>query len=183
MSLWVGCGASAPRFDAVSEQSPVAIAAGAVLDDFHAAAAAADEERYFGHFADGGIFLGTDATERWTVEEFRAYAHPYFARGRAWTFRATRRAVDVSTDGNVAFFDEDLATEGLGPARGSGVLVREAGVFKIAQYNLALTIPNERFAEVKALLSRPPAESATQDPPPASASESPEPDAPETSAP
>ena len=62
-----------------------------VLDDWHAAAAAADESRYFGHFAEGAVFLGTDATERWTVEEFRRYAHPYFAKGKAWTFRAVSR--------------------------------------------------------------------------------------------
>ena len=60
----------------------------AVLDDWHAAAAAADEGRYFGHFAPGAVFLGTDATERWTVDEFRRYAHPYFAKGKAWSFRA-----------------------------------------------------------------------------------------------
>ena len=37
-----------------------------VLDDWHAAAAAADEDRYFAHFAPDAIFLGTDASERWT---------------------------------------------------------------------------------------------------------------------
>ena len=55
----------------------------AVLDDWHAAAAAADEERYFRHFAPNAVFLGTDATHRWTVEEFRRYAHPFFAKGKA----------------------------------------------------------------------------------------------------
>ena len=41
----------------------------AVLDDFHAAAAASDEARYFDHFSAEGVFLGTDATERWTLGE------------------------------------------------------------------------------------------------------------------
>ena len=49
----------------------------AALDDFHDAAAKADEDRYFGRFAPGGVFLGTDATERWDVKAFRAYAHPF----------------------------------------------------------------------------------------------------------
>src|SRR5690349_16554349 len=40
-------------------------AIGAVLDDWHAAAAAADEERYFGLMTEDSVFLGTDATERW----------------------------------------------------------------------------------------------------------------------
>lgn len=42
----------------------------AVLDDFHDAAAKADGDRYFKHFAPRAIFLGTDATERWSVDEF-----------------------------------------------------------------------------------------------------------------
>lgn len=123
----------------------------AVLDDWHAAAASADEARYFGHFAEDAIFLGTDATERWTVAAFRAYAHPHFERGTAWAFRAARR--DVMVEGALAWFDEDLTTENLGPARGSGVLRYEDGRWKIVQYNLTITIPNERFAAVRAALT------------------------------
>lgn len=139
------------------EPSAARSAIGAVLDDWHDAAARADEERYFGHFTDDAVFLGTDATERWDVAAFREYAHPHFARGRAWAFRATRR--DVIVRGDVAWFDEDLHTENLGPARGSGVLVRgEDGAWRIAHYNLTITVPNERFAEVRDLLaSDPPA--------------------------
>lgn len=126
-----------------------------VLDAWHAAAARADEEAYFSAFATGGVFIGTDATERWDVPAFRAYAHPRFAKGKAWTFRATRRAVE--SRGDVVWFDEDLATERLGPARGSGVLVREGGTLKIAHYVLSLSIPNERFADVRRALGEPPA--------------------------
>ena len=60
-----------------------------VVDDWHDAAAKADETRYFAHFTDDGVFLGTDATERWDVPAFRKYAHPHFAKGKAW-------AVDLS---------------------------------------------------------------------------------------
>jgi hypothetical protein len=123
-----------------------------ILDDWHDAAAHADEARYFGHFAPEGVFLGTDATERWDVPAFRAYAHPRFATGHAWTFHAVDRHVAFSAEGRVAWFDETLATEHLGPARGSGVLVRGASGWAIAQYNLALTIPNERFSDVKKVL-------------------------------
>ena len=125
--------------------------ASATLDRFHAAAAAADESAYFSLFAEGGVFLGTDGKERWTVPEFRAYAHPRFATGKAWTFRATRR--DLSVRGDVAWFDEDLATERLGPARGSGALLRDPqGAWKVVQYNLSIPIPNERFADVKTVI-------------------------------
>jgi hypothetical protein len=130
-------------------------AVGKAIDDFHDAAARADEARYFAHFADDGVFLGTDATERWNVAAFRAYAHPRFASGKAWSFHATRRAVSVSTDGRFAYFDEDLATDRLGPARGSGVLAASSSGWKIEQYNLAVVVPNERFASVRALLEAP----------------------------
>jgi ketosteroid isomerase-like protein len=125
--------------------------ASATVDRFHAAAAAADEAAYFALFAEGGVFLGTDGKERWTVPAFRAYAHPRFASGKAWSFRATRR--DLSVRGDIAWFDEDLATPNLGPARGSGVLQRDSqGAWKVAQYNLSIPIPNERFADVKTVI-------------------------------
>ena len=126
-----------------------------VLDAWHEAAARADEEAYFGAFAKNGVFLGTDAKERWDVASFRAYAHPHFAKGKAWTFKATRRAITLSSDARVAWFDEDLATPHLGPARGSGVLVREGEVWKIAHYDLSVPIPNEKFGDVKAVIDKP----------------------------
>ena len=138
--------------------APPAATAGAeaeianALDDFHDAAARADEARYFGHFTASAVFLGTDASERWDVAAFRAFAHPFFARGRAWSFRAARRAISVAPGGTLAWFDEDLATPNLGPARGSGVLLREGSAWKIAQYNLALTVPNDKMAAVKRLI-------------------------------
>ena len=58
--------------------------------------------------------------------------------------------------GDVAWFDEDLDAANLGPARGSGVLVRgDDGVWRIAHYNLAITVPNERFDRVRAVLAEP----------------------------
>ena len=124
------------------------------LDDLHAAAAAADEPRYFGHYAANAIFLGTDAKERWDMAAFRAYAHPHFAEGKGWSYKPVRRAVSFTTDGQVAYFDEDLANTRIGDARGSGVLVRDAsGRYLVLQYNLALTIPNERVARVHAIIA------------------------------
>lgn len=122
------------------------------LDDFHDAAARADEERYFAHFAPDGVFVGTDATERWEVPAFRAYAHPHFAKGKAWSFRGLRRRIAMR--GEVAWFEEDLETRNLGPARGSGVLVLRGGRWRIEQYVLSLTIPNQKFAAVKEALAR-----------------------------
>lgn len=87
------------------------------------------------------------------MAEFRAYAHPFFARGKAWSFTPVRRSVTLAKDGTVAWFDEDLATPNLGPARGSGVLLRDADrAWKIVFYNLAITVPNERMKAVKAVI-------------------------------
>lgn len=147
--LATGCGASMTR--PTQEHAETAIAA--VLDDWHDAAARSDEARYFGHFADDGIFMGTDATERWDVAAFRAYAHAPFEAGRGWVMRAIRRAIRV--EGEVAFFDEDLETVNLGPARGTGVLVLREGTWRIAHYSLTITVPNERFDAVRALLASP----------------------------
>jgi hypothetical protein len=114
----------------------------AVLDDWHRAAAAADEARYFSHFAANGVFMGTDATERWTAAEFRQWAKPHFDRKAAWNFTPRDRHVSFSPDGSTAWFDEMLDTPNLGVCRGSGVLVRQSGEWKIAQYNLSVPIPN-----------------------------------------
>ena len=123
-----------------------------VLDDFHDAAAKADEERYFAHFAKEGVFLGTDATERWTVAEFRAYARPFFSKGRGWTYVPRDRHIDVFDD--FAMFDEMLWHEKYGELRGTGVLRNVDGDWKILQYNLTFTIPNEKAAGLVELLAK-----------------------------
>lgn len=150
--LVAGCAAAPPA--APSSEDAVA-AIGLVLDDWHDAAADADEARYFGHLSSDSIFMGTDATERWDKPAFLKFAHPHFAKGKAWKFHAARRSITVDEPGRVAHFDEDLVTEKLGPARGSGVLVYRDDAWQIIQYNLALTIPNDRFDEVHALLDLP----------------------------
>lgn len=114
-----------------------------VLDDWHEAAAAADFDGYFNHFlSDSAIFMGTDATERWTVPEFKAYAKPHFDRGRAWNFTPVSRHVYISDEGETAWFDEVLGTPNLGPVRGTGVLTLQDTTWKIAHYNLSIPIPN-----------------------------------------
>ncbi len=115
----------------------------AVLDDWHDAAEDADFERYFSHFSsDSAVFMGTDATERWTIAEFRPWSKPYFDRGRAWNFTPVERYVYFSDNGKIAWFDEALDTPNLGPARGSGVLVWQDSAWKITHYNLSIPIPN-----------------------------------------
>jgi hypothetical protein len=136
----------------LAAQSPAEKAVAATLDDWHLAAAQADEVRYFGHLDASAVFLGTDATERWTKAAFQTWAHPIFQRGKAWSFKATRRAVTIARDGRTAWFDEDLDTPNLGSSRGSGVLVLAKDGWLIAQYNLSVPIPNELMKQVKGLI-------------------------------
>jgi len=133
---------------------PAAVAA--VLDKFHDAASRADENEYFGLFADDGVFLGTDGGERWTKEQFQAYARPYFAQGRGWTYlpRPNARFVTISTDGSVAWFDEMLDNAKYGECRGSGVLVRSGDSWRIVQYNLSVPVPNDMLPEVADMIRK-----------------------------
>lgn len=114
------------------------------LDAMHTAASRADGPRYFATYVPDAVFLGTDASERWTLAEFRAYAEPYFAQGRGWTYVPRDRSVFVSGDGRTAWFDERLSNEKYGECRGTGVLVKRAdGLWRISQYNLSKPVRNE----------------------------------------
>lgn len=115
----------------------------ATLDAFHQAAAEADGEAYFALMAPDLVYLGTDRTERWSREEFRAWAQPYFEGGRGWTYRVLRRHVQLGPRGDLAWFDEELENDSYGSCRGSGVLRRSGRGWTIVQYNLALPVPNE----------------------------------------
>lgn len=119
-----------------------------ILDDFHDAAARADGPRYFGHFTDDAIFIGTDPTERWTVPQFQAYARPYFSKGKGWTYVARERHVHLGPDGRTAWFYERLHNQKYGETRGSGVLVLTDGRWRIAHYVLSFPVPNARTAAV-----------------------------------
>ena len=117
------------------------------IDSFHAAASRADEAGYFRLMSPDFVFLGTDATERWDAASFRAYAHPHFAEGKGWTFTPRERHVVIEPEGDTAWFDELLDSSSYGVCRGSGVVRRIGGEWKIAQYNLSIAIPNELAKE------------------------------------
>ncbi|HCG37268.1 MAG: nuclear transport factor 2 family protein [Holophagaceae bacterium] len=119
------------------------------IDAWHQAASRADEKAYFDLIHPAGIFMGTDAQERWTKNEFLAYTRPIFSKGVGWSFKSVRRVVSFSTDGQTAWFDEDLHTPNLGPARGTGVMVQTDTGWKIIHYNLTVTIPNPLMPKIK----------------------------------
>lgn len=115
------------------------------LDQLHDAASKADGKRYFKLFTDDAIYIGTDAGERWTISEFRAFAEPYFAKGTGWTYKPRSRHVVVAEIPChcIAWFDELLDSESYGTSRGTGVLTLNNGLWKISQYALTFPIPND----------------------------------------
>lgn len=123
-----------------------------ILDGLHDAASRAEFDRYFGYYASDAVFLGTDATEHWTKEEFQDYAKPVFDRGQGWTYKMTSRHIYFSPDKNTAWFDELLMNQTLGECRGSGVLVRIKGEWKVSQYNLTIPIPNPLARKVAEMI-------------------------------
>ena len=126
----------------------------AVLDRLNAASTAADGDAYFALFAPDARFVGTDATEHWTLEQFRAYAGPVFARGRGWSYPATERTITIAPIDCrcIAWFEEKLTNASYGETRGSGVLRRTENGWKIQQYVLSFAVPNDKAPAVVDLI-------------------------------
>lgn len=125
------------------ENPPTVARLDTLLDNWHRAAATADEDAFFGLMAPDGIYIGTDATEHWTADSMAVWAQPYFDRESAWAFTPYNRHIFVSADGQYAWWDELLETW-MGPCRGSGVLQRDpTGAWRIAHYHLSVTVPND----------------------------------------
>jgi len=134
--------------------SPISVAAqnaasvtaiNSTLNQLHDAASKADGARYFKLFTNDAIYIGTDAAERWSIKEFRAFAEPYFAKGTGWTYKPRSRHVVIADVPChcIAWFDELLDSESYGTSRGTGVLVLKGGSWKISQYALTFPIPND----------------------------------------
>jgi len=141
IAVWISLGARP-----LTAQIPTPVVEiNATLDELHESASKADGGRYFKLFSDNAVYIGTDASERWSIKEFRAFAEPYFAKGTGWTYRPLRRSVTVADlpCQCVAWFDELLDSESYGTSRGTGVLMRKNGKWLISQYALTFPIPND----------------------------------------
>jgi hypothetical protein len=108
---------------AIAAEDATIAAISQVLDRLHASAAKADGDAYFDLFAKDAVFIGTDASERWTIEAFRAYALPLFGQGKGWTYKPRLRHVTLAQIpcGCIAWFDEILDNAHYGTSRGTGV--------------------------------------------------------------
>lgn len=114
----------------------------AKMDQWHKDAANANTSGYFGFMDANFVYLGTDIKENWTKESFLEFCKPYFAKGKGWDFKATKR--NWFYNGNVAWFEEYLTTW-MGPIRASGVLLLKNGNWYITHYNLTLTVDNDKI--------------------------------------
>jgi hypothetical protein len=123
------------------------------MDNWHMAAATADEEVFFGSMTEDGIYLGTDKTEKWTRDEMSEWANEYFQRESAWSFTAIDRDVYFSEDGKIAWLNEKLDTW-MGVCKGTAVLVLKENDWKIALYDLSVTIDNEKIDQFLELIKK-----------------------------
>ena len=114
------------------------------MDSWHKAAATADEEVFFGSMTKDGVYLGTDKTEKWTRDEMAVWAKEYFERESAWSFTATSRDIYFSENGKVAWLNEKLDTW-MGVCKGTAVLELTNEGWKIALYDLSVTIDNDKI--------------------------------------
>lgn len=115
-----------------------------LLDNWHHAAAVADEAAFFGSMTEDARYIGTDETENWKRDELKEWSKEYFDRESAWDFKKKTRNVYMNTDGKLAWFDETLDTW-MGVCRGSGVVVLTGNGWKIQHYVLSVAVPNDKI--------------------------------------
>ena len=117
-----------------------------LLDGLHEDAHKGNFEAYFDRYSSDAVFLGTDKTERWTIQEFKSYAKPAFSDGHGWTYKVIER--NWEGNGNTRWFDEILFNEKLGHCRGTGVVELINNDWKIAHYALTMLVPNSIAADI-----------------------------------
>ena len=117
------------------------------LEKWHKAAADADFEAYYDLMTEDAVFIGTDADENWQLDQFKAYAKPYFDKGKAWSFTTLERTVYHPKKAKIAWFDELLDTQ-MGICRGSGVMRLDGKNWKVQHYVLSIAVPNENVSEL-----------------------------------
>ena len=124
----------------------------ALIDGLHQDAHEGNFHTYFDRYTPDAVFLGTDKSERWTIDQFKVYAEPAFEDGHGWTYSVKER--NWEGEGSTRWFDEVLLNEKLGHCRGTGVVELINGEWKIAHYALTMLVPNDIAAEVGAQTQR-----------------------------
>lgn len=122
-----------------------------IMNEWHHAAAVADEVGFFGRMTDDGIYIGTDPTERWLRDELALWAKKYFERESAWKFTPLSRNIKMGPGGQIAWIDELLDTW-MGTCRSTGILILKDKEWKIIHYHLSIAVPNDKVDAYKVLI-------------------------------
>lgn len=129
----------------VAEYTELVLSVNGLMDQWHRDVAEIKLDSYFDFMSESFYFLGTDPTERWSKADFRKFCEPYFLEKRStWDFKPKHRNWDFSDDYEIAWFDESLDTW-MEECRGSGVLKKIDGEWKIVHYNLTVLIENDKI--------------------------------------
>jgi hypothetical protein len=120
------------------------------LNTWHGLAAVGDST-YFDYFDEESFYLGTDAKEIWSLQDFKDFALPHFRKGSAWSFKSKERRVYIGEFGHYAWFDEVLDTW-MGLCRGTGVLEKKNGTWKIKHYSLSVLVSNKHINQYLEIL-------------------------------
>ncbi|MBL7702644.1 MAG: nuclear transport factor 2 family protein [Ferruginibacter sp.] len=140
--LFFACNESSTKEAAAQDMGESKKQIAAMLDSFNIAAANAEYERYFNFYTEDATFNGTDATENWDKPAFKAWAKPFFDRKKAWNFTSIKRNIYFGKNSDIAWFEELLNTQ-MKICRGSGVVVKVGNDWKVQQYVLSTTVPND----------------------------------------
>ncbi len=132
-----------PKFNTEKETSQINI----ILDNWHKDAKKANFDSYFNKISENGFYIGTDKSENWSQKEFKTFCKPYFKKKTTWDFKTIERNIYFSKNKEVVWFNELLDTW-MGTCRGSGILEKENNEWKIKQYVLSVTIPNNEIKKV-----------------------------------
>ncbi len=121
-----------------------------LINQWHKDVAQFDYEAYFNKMTNEAVFVGTDASEVWSKQEFQEFSKLFFDKRQTWDFKPISRNVYFNKSNQTAWFDEILDTW-MGVCRGSGVVVFDGTHWKIQHYVLSVAVPNENMNEVVAI--------------------------------
>lgn len=117
------------------------------MNKWHSNAKNFNYKEYFDALSNDAFFIGTDATERWTKKEFSTFCKPLFDKKKTWNFKTLERNIYSNKDQSVIWFNE-LVDSWMGICRGSGVIEVQNKQYKIKQYIISVTIPNDNIKEI-----------------------------------
>ena len=124
-----------------------------LVNQWHHAAAIADEDAFFGRMTADAIYIGTDASERWRRDELREWSKEYFNRETAWAFKPLSRNITIGPGSQLAWFDELLDTW-MGTCRSTGIMEIIEGEWKIIYYHLSVAVPNDKMDGYRILIGK-----------------------------